>query len=690
MQLSPSSEPTDREAAALRAELDALKIQLAETFQRLKVAEATVQAIRSSEVNAVVVQQHDNSRVLTLAASEKFYLQLAQEFANVGTWEIEFATNQANISEGLKQTLGIDAAGPVPLDELWPYVHPDDRDRVRGILENARQSGNDQYYLEFRIQAVDGTVRWMAGKGAILHSAEGAPSRLVGVNLDITERKLSEKALEESERAFRELADSMPQIVWTAKPDGRVEYFNRRWYEYTGMTDAVLQREERLLVVHPEDRERARLAWDQAMLTGKAMEVEYRFRESQSGNYRWHLGRAVPISNEQGEILRWFGTATDIHDQKSLQNSLRDADHRKDQFLAMLAHELRNPLSPLMIAADLFASEPALSPQLREMADVMIRQTTQLKRLIDDLLDVSRISTGRLELKRERVDLREAIEAALDVSRPLIDSSGHELIVDVPPRSIFVQGDKTRLAQVVGNLLINSAKYTPTGGHIRLTVQSDGDLVNVAVEDDGIGIPKAMLSNVFNLFTQVDSSRTRSQSGLGIGLTLVKTLVEMHGGDVSAESGGPGLGSRFTVRLPAMDRVSKADAAPEGAGEKSAATRRRILVIDDNQSASYLLGKLLTKLEQDVQVEQSALRALSCIHEFQPDIVISDIAMPEFSGYQLAREIRSLPLPKQPILVALTGYGQEDDRQASLDAGFDIHVTKPIDIATLRTLLQSN
>ena len=690
MQPSPSPEATDKETAALRAELDALRSQLSDALERLEIAEATVQAIRSGEVDAVVVQSHDDSRVFTLAAPEKFYLQLAQEVANVGTWEIEFATDLANMSEGLKQTLGITSSGAIPLDELWPHVHPEDRDRVRGILDNARRSGDEHYYFEFRILAANGTVRWMAGKGAILQGAERKPARLVGINLDITERKLAERALEESERAFRELADSMPQIVWTAKPDGRVEYFNRRWYEYTGMTQAVAQRDERLQVVHPEDRERAQLAWDQAVLTGRAMEIEYRFRDSQSGNYRWHLGRAVPVRDERGEILRWFGTATDIHDQKTLQNSLRDADHRKDQFLAMLAHELRNPLSPLMIAADLFASEPALSPQLREMADVMIRQTTQLKRLIDDLLDVSRISTGRLELKRERVDLREAIDAALDVSRPLIDSSGHQLVVDVPPQPIFVQGDKTRLAQVVGNLLINSAKYTPAGGHIRLTVQSGGDFVKVAVEDDGIGIPKAMLSNVFNLFTQVDSSRTRSQSGLGIGLTLVKTLVEMHGGDVSAESGGPGLGSRFTVRLPAIDRVLRSDAAPAGAGEKSAAARRRILVIDDNQSASYLLGKLLTKLEQDVQVEQSALRALSCIHEFQPDIVISDIAMPEFSGYQLARQIRSLPLPKQPILVALTGYGQEDDRQASLDAGFDIHVTKPIDIATLRTLLQSN
>jgi len=677
------------ETARLRAEVASLKLKLAEASERLEVAEATVHAIGAGEVDAVVVQHQDHSRVFTLAAPEKFYLQLAQELANVGTWDLEFHTNRIHLSDGQKQFFGLDRPGSASMDDLWPRVAEEDRARVQQKFEEARTSGDLHFYQEFRVLGENGAVRWLAAKGSVITGPRGERARLVGINIDITERKAIEQALLESEKAFRELADSMPQIVWMARPDGSVEYFNRQWYEFTGEVEAVPSRVRRLGVVHPDDRERAQAAWDTAVRTETALQVEYRFREAATGRYRWHLGRALPIRDEQGQIRRWFGTATDIHDQKILQDTLREADHRKDQFLAMLAHELRNPLSPLMIAADLIAAETSIAPHIREMAEVMTRQTTQLKRLIDDLLDVSRISTGRLELRRDRVDLREAIDAALDVSRPLIDSSGHTLNVQYPPEPVFIEGDKVRLTQVVGNLLINAAKYTPASGQIDLTVVTGSPRVTITVADNGIGIPKGMLSHVFDLFTQVDSSTTRSQSGLGIGLTLVRTLVEMHGGEVSAQSDGRGHGSRFVVSLPALDAAGgQLQSGPSAEGK--ATLRRRVLIIDDNQSASYLLGKLLSKLEQDVQVEQSATQALKCVHEFCPDIVISDIAMPDVSGHELARRIRNMPLPRQPLLVALTGYGQEDDRQASMAAGFDMHITKPIDIATLKTILQTH
>ncbi len=685
-----SDQPADNsEMARLQAQVAELQRRLAEAHERLEVSEATVHAIRSGEVDAVVVQQADDSRVFTLASPEKFYLQLAQELTNVGTWDIELATGRVHVSDGLRELMALPRSGAATLEDLWGAIIPEDRQRIQKVLQESARTSEDRYYEEFRVYSADGSVRWMAGKGAVVRGPGGDRARLVGINLDITERKAAEQALAESERAFRELADSMPQIVWTARPDGAVDYFNRRWYEFTGEELGVPSREHRLKVVHPDDRQRAEAAWDNAVRSGTPMQVEYRFREARTGQYRWHLGRAVPVRTERGDILRWFGTATDIHDQKILQNTLRDADHRKDQFLAMLAHELRNPLSPLMIAADLIATESSLAPHIREMAEVMNRQTIQLKRLIDDLLDVSRISTGRLELKRDAVDLQEAIDAALDVSQPLITAAGHELNVEMPREKIVIQGDKVRLTQVVGNLLINAAKYTPAGGRIGLSVRQQGDRVQITVADNGIGIPQAMLSHVFELFTQVDSSTTRSQSGLGIGLTLVKTLAEMHGGQVLAESDGPGLGSRFTVILPAVSTTGGPATTARLPEQRPAPVRRRILIIDDNQSASYLLGKLLTKLEQDVHIEQSAIQALRSLHEFQPDIVISDIAMPEFSGHQLAREIRTLPLAKQPLLVALTGYGQEDDRQASLAAGFDLHITKPIDIATLKSLLQT-
>jgi signal transduction histidine kinase len=379
---------------------------------------------------------------------------------------------------------------------------------------------------------------------------------------------------------------------------------------------------------------------------------------------------------------------TEIAVRKQAEEALRAADRRKDQFLATLAHELRNPLSPLLVATQLIGMEPTNATQVRELAGVMSRQLEQLVRLIDDLLDVSRISSGKLRLRREPVTLGEAIATALDVSKPLIAAARHQLHVTLPPEPLVIDGDKVRLTQIVGNLLINAAKYTPRGGRIELQVRGESAQAVIRVRDNGLGIAAEMQSQIFNLFTQVDDSKRRSQSGLGIGLTLAKSLVEMHGGTIEVASDGPGKGSEFIVRLPLADPNS----LPPRAATASDLPHRvpaifRILIVDDNQSASYLLSRLLIKLNQQVRVESSAAAALAAVPDYQPEIVISDIAMPELSGYQLARKIRDLPEIPQPVLVALTGYGQESDRQEALAAGFDRHLTKPIGLPELERLL---
>jgi signal transduction histidine kinase len=403
-----------------------------------------------------------------------------------------------------------------------------------------------------------------------------------------------------------------------------------------------------------------------------------------------HLERRVQERTAElaklNEALR-----VEVTERKRVEEQLRLADRKKDEFLATLAHELRNPLSPLTAAVQLIGLEPENVSHVRELAAVMARQLGQLVRLIDDLLDVSRISGGKLQLRKTHVSLGEPIAAALDVSRPIIESARHALQVSLPPELMVLEGDQVRLTQIISNLLINAAKYTPPGGTIQLSVQAEGEQVVIRVRDTGVGIPPEMQSRIFDLFTQVDSSQTRTQGGLGIGLTLVKTLVEMHGGNVSVSSPGPGAGSEFTVRLPLAAAATSNRAAPrsatlpENTGQPRGAYR--VLVVDDSESAAHLLARLLKRLGQEVRVAHSAEEALSIVNDFQPQLVISDIGMPGMSGLELAQRLRALPDLPQPLLVALTGYGQESDRRQVLGAGFDKHLTKPIGLAALEELL---
>ncbi|MCA9219774.1 MAG: PAS domain S-box protein [Planctomycetales bacterium] len=377
-----------------------------------------------------------------------------------------------------------------------------------------------------------------------------------------------------------------------------------------------------------------------------------------------------------------------------LYQDLKAADRRKDEFLATLAHELRNPLSPLSAAAQLLNMEPNDSEQVRELSTMITRQCEQLKRLIDDLLDVSRIATGKLYLQHEPLNLREAISAGLDISRPVIEAAGHSLEVRVTEEPLFVQGDRVRLAQVIGNLLINAAKYTPSGGRIELEAAAetvgDARVACIRVRDNGIGIPREMLSTIFGIFTQVDSSHTRAQGGLGIGLTLVKTLVDLHDGTVAADSAGLNRGSEFTVRLPLIDApVSSPATEQPNDSDSDAIATFRVLIVDDNRSSSYLLKRLLEKLNQQVRVADSATAALDILPQFHPQVIISDIAMPGMTGYELASRIRQMKLTPPPRLIALTGYGQATDRQQALQAGFDDHMVKPVGLPALRQLFTS-
>jgi signal transduction histidine kinase/ActR/RegA family two-component response regulator len=368
-----------------------------------------------------------------------------------------------------------------------------------------------------------------------------------------------------------------------------------------------------------------------------------------------------------------------------LVQDLRDGDRRKDEFLATLAHELRNPLAPIRNGLQVMRLSDGDRPTVERARTMMERQLGQMVHLVDDLLDLSRISRDKIELRKERVELAKVVQHAVETSRPAIEQAGHELTVTMPPGPIFVDADTTRLAQVFANLLNNAAKYTERGGRVRLTVQRRGGEVVVSVKDSGIGIPAPMLSKVFEMFTQVDRNLDRSQGGPGIGLSIVQRLVATHGGGVEAHSDGHGKGSEFVVRLPlALSVVSQPALA---AGEPAAThDRRRILIVDDNQDAAMSMAMLLGLRGNETQTAHDGLEALAVIPAFQPEVILLDIGMPGINGYDTARRIRELPAGRGIVLIAVTGWGQEEDRRRSQAAGFNHHLTKPVDPAQLEKL----
>ena len=372
--------------------------------------------------------------------------------------------------------------------------------------------------------------------------------------------------------------------------------------------------------------------------------------------------------------------------QRQMREALAEQDRRKDEFLATLAHELRNPLAPVRNATHILRARMPAAPELQWARDVIERQVTQMARLIDDLMDVARITRGTIELRRARVALEEVIRIAVETSRPTIDASAHELQVRLPAEALYLDADLIRLAQVFANLLNNAAKYTRPGGRIAVMAEREGDLVAVTVQDSGIGIPAEMLAQVFEPFTQLDRSLERTKGGLGIGLALAKRLVQLHGGSIRAQSAGPGQGSRFEVRLPLSGQQGGAETVGS-AGPAQAIGRKRLLVADDNHDAATSLGILLNDAGYDVRIAADGGQALEMAAQFRPDIALLDIGMPRLNGYEVARQIRTQPWGGEVLLVALTGWGGADHRRQTAQAGFDHHLTKPVDPAALTRLL---
>ncbi len=495
-------------------------------------------------------------------------------------------------------------------------------------------------------------------------------------------------ALTESESRLQALFANAAVGIAELTPEGRFTLVNDALCRLLGESREGLVDLQMVGIAHPDDRD------DLAMQVGRLMRGELeifsgerRFKR-RDGETIWVALSVSRVHDGEGaRAVRGVAVIEDVTERKHAEEDLREADRRKDEFLATLAHELRNPLAPIRNSLHIFRMSGIQDPAVLRVTDMMERQVQHMVRMVDDLLEVSRISRGKIELRRERVDLAAVLRNAAETSLPLIEAGRHKLSVGIPDGPIMVDADPVRLSQVFANLLNNAAKYTPPGGRIDIDTSLEHGMAVVCVKDNGEGIPEQMLARVFNMFTQVNTG-ARAQGGLGIGLTLARTLVHLHGGTIEAESEGPGKGCQFRVRLP----LARAQALEPGSGKErqpglSPGRMRRVLVVDDNRDAADSLGMLLEFLGAEVAIAHDGRTALEKTGSFHPEVVLLDLGMPEMSGIEVARRMRENPSLAGVTLVALTGWGQREDRRRTTEAGFDYHLVKPADLAALQSIL---
>ncbi len=456
---------------------------------------------------------------------------------------------------------------------------------------------------------------------------------------------------------------------------------------YPPTASRVSSREVWERAVHDDDRAAVQAEWRRAITAHDVYRAEHRLRRM-DGSILWVRTAGRFFYDDKGEkAVRFVGVVFDLTAEKQAFEALREADRHKDEFLAVLAHELRNPLAPVRNAVRVLQQQPLPGAELRWASDVIERQVAQMSRLIDDLLDVGRINRGMIALQCVVIDLAAVVQDAVEASRPLIDQCGHRLEVTLPREPVALEADAVRLSQVVCNLLNNAAKYTPAGGHIRLVAAATRDEVSISVRDDGIGIPAELLPRVFDMFAQVGQAQAQQRDGLGIGLSLVKRLVELHGGRIEARSAGTGLGSEFIVHLPRPARPVSVPTSSPAATQAAAGSAVRVLVVDDNRDAADSLALLLQLHGNDARAVYDGQECMRVAGTFRPRCIILDIGLPGSSGYDVARAIRAAEWGREVVLIALTGWGQDSDRQKSAAAGFDHHLVKPVAPDELMELL---
>ncbi|MDC3954011.1 GAF domain-containing protein [Polyangium jinanense] len=669
-------------------------------------------------------------------------LDFAVELAGIGFWHCDLPFDELNWDERVKEHFWLPPDARVTIDTFYERIHPDDRARTRQAIETSIHNATP-YDIDYRtVDPETGAIKWIRALGGTAYGPDGLARRFDGVTVDATVRKLHEERLarllereREQARLLEQVADAALTIHATASLDSvlrviteearriigahqsvtsltlgndwsqavsapslspKYEAFRNYQGAPTGkgiyalvcQTNRPMRLTQAELVSHPAwrnfsgeaDRHPPMRGWLAAPFIGR------------SGK---NLGLIQLSDKYEGEfteqdeaiLIQLAHIASVAIENARLYDELRDQDRRKDEFLATLAHELRNPLAPIRTGLTLLqmARDEAQARRIREM---MERQVGHMVRMVDDLLDVSRITRGKVELRKARVELGTVLESALETSRPLIEAAGHVLSVSLPTEPLWLMADPTRLSQILANLLNNAAKYTPAGGRIRVAAEREGAHVVVRVEDTGVGIPPEMLPKVFDMFTQVGRSIERAQGGLGIGLTLVRRLVELHGGTVEAASDGPSRGSIFTVRLPLGAAEEAKAVGPSGdAPAKGATGGLKVLVVDDNVDGAESLAELLQLTGHTTEVAHTGPSALVAARAFEPDVVFLDIGLPGMTGYEVAQRLRAEEGLGRVVLVALTGWGTEEDRRQAREAGFDYHLTKPVDLQEVQRIV---
>ncbi|MBX3452167.1 MAG: PAS domain S-box protein [Planctomycetaceae bacterium] len=553
--------------------------------------------------------------------------------------------------------------------------------------ERALASSSGIQILE-TLRDAEGVLRQSLVSKFSIVGAAAEDTLVCGMAIDITERMQFEQQLRRHKERLElaQIAAGIGTFEWNIQ-SGQVEW-SETMFDLYGVHSSGFsgKHEDWLAFVHPDDRERTTQLTRQAISDHRPFDFEFRITRP-DGRVRWISAFGRTHHGQTGQPTAMVGVNIDVTERREVEQRLRDADRRKDEFLAILAHELRNPLAPLRSGLDVLGMTPGLNPDVQSIREMMDRQLTHMVRLIDDLLDVSRIARNKLELKREPIVLQDVINSAVEIVHPAIQERGHRLEIDLPGTPISIDGDFTRLTQVFGNLLNNSAKYTPHGGVIKVAAIADDNQVSVTIHDNGIGIPAESLAGIFGMFSQVDKSLGRTSGGLGIGLALVKALVEMHGGTVAARSAGRALGSEFQVTLPCQRFKPPAPRSPKRAPRDDVTESRKVLVADDNGDAGKTLALALKLNGFETRTASDGLEALAIAESFRPDVVLLDIGMPKLDGYSTAEKLRATPWGRSARLIAVTGWGQEQDRERSRIAGFDDHLVKPVETNILLDML---
>lgn len=569
-------------------------------------------------------------------------------------------------------------------DQWKRLLHPDDAEAYGQELLQCIQERRP-FHGEARARRADGAWRWIESWGQPRQGPDGELRGFVGTSTDVTERRQMEAAIRDSEERFRTLADNIAQLAWMAHGDGWIFWYNKRWHDFTGTTFEQMQGAGWERVLHPDHAERVTTKVRACFATGEIWEDTFPLRGA-DGSYRWYLSRALPIRDESGKVIRWFGTNTDVTEERNIEQRLLEADRQKDEFLAMLGHELRNPLAAIRSASELIKLSASESDRIARSSAVLDRQTAHMSKLIDGLLDVSRIIRGKIELEPVVLDLCSVCRETIADIFERQPSPNLTVQAALPKGPIWVRADPVRMTQIVDNLVSNAIKYTPGGGVVTVSVHQEGELVTLEVQDTGVGIPPELLPHVFDVFQQSKQSLARSKGGLGLGLALVRSLTELHGGHVEAKSPGEGGGATFLVRLPAVEETASPNSRRGNRGSED--ERMRILVIEDNEDAADMLRELLELTGHDVAVAHRGQQGVQLSKEYKPDVVLCDIGLPGgMTGYDVATQLRADAETRDLRLVAVSGYGRTEDQQRAKSAGFDDHLTKPIDIRELQRLL---